>query len=128
MYYITVNEKNIGFHVSNMKPEDMTNVYEISDGEYDPSSRYKVVKGELQKLTESEIEKERNEFRLNSLSIEMRNKRDALLSDSDKYMLLDNWESYSDEQKTSIKDYRKKLRDLPSQKEFPEIEMPTLIL
>jgi hypothetical protein len=46
-------------------------------------------------------------------------KRDELLSKSDKKVLPDLWENYSDEEKKEWKDYRKALRDITSLENFP---------
>lgn len=45
--------------------------------------------------------------------MEIRKTRDDLLSQSDKYLLIDLWESFSENSKNEIKMYRKNLRDLP---------------
>jgi len=39
--------------------------------------------------------------------------RNQLLTDTDKYMLVDKYELLTDEQKIAIKTYRQELRDLP---------------
>jgi len=43
----------------------------------------------------------------------MRRVRNALLRDSDKYVLPDLWESYTDAQKDEVRRYRTELRDWP---------------
>ncbi len=45
--------------------------------------------------------------------MEIRKTRDDLLLKSDKYLLIDLWESFSENSKNEIKMYRKNLRDLP---------------
>lgn len=49
----------------------------------------------------------------------VRVKRDELLADSDKMVLPDRWESYTNGQKTAWTVYRQQLRDLPNQMGFP---------
>jgi hypothetical protein len=44
----------------------------------------------------------------------IREKRNTLLKESDIFVLIDNWEKYTDIQKLKIKNYRQELRDLPS--------------
>jgi hypothetical protein len=49
----------------------------------------------------------------------IREKRNNLLKESDILVLIDKWESYTEEQKQKIKTYRQELRDLPSNIEDP---------
>jgi hypothetical protein len=51
----------------------------------------------------------------------IREKRNNLLKESDILVLIDKWESYTEEQKQKIKTYRQELRDLPSVVEDPFI-------
>jgi hypothetical protein len=44
----------------------------------------------------------------------IREKRNNLLKESDILVLIDKWETYTEEQKQKIKTYRQELRDLPS--------------
>ena len=41
------------------------------------------------------------------------------LKESDIFVLIDKWESYTEEQKQKIKTYRQELRDLPTKIEDP---------
>lgn len=57
------------------------------------------------------------------LAEEIRNKRDRLLSQSDKYMLPDY--PISDDNRNLIRKYRQALRDIPTQDGFPlSVEFP----
>lgn len=57
-----------------------------------------------------------------------RKKRDILLQQTDKFVYPDIWEDLSQERKDALKSYRKKLRDIPYQDEFPRnIEWPILV-
>lgn len=49
----------------------------------------------------------------------MRRVRNALLRDSDKYVLPDLWETYTDAQKGEIRRYRMELRDWPETIDTP---------
>lgn len=49
----------------------------------------------------------------------IREKRNTLLKESDILVLIDKWESYTEEQKQKIKTYRQELRDLPTNIEDP---------
>lgn len=48
-----------------------------------------------------------------------REKRDKLLMESDKYILSDRWQKYTEQEKTEWSDYRQDLRDVPEQVGFP---------
>lgn len=45
--------------------------------------------------------------------IDLRVKRNQLLADSDKYVLPDQWEVYTEVEKDALREYRQALRDLP---------------
>lgn len=50
---------------------------------------------------------------------EIRHRRNVYLEKTDRYVLIDRWETYTDEEKQRWKDYRQALRDLTSQPGFP---------
>jgi hypothetical protein len=57
----------------------------------------------------------------------VRAKRDALLAESDKHVVIDKWMSLSEETKALYVDYRKKLRDLPQDFSSPsEVVFPVV--
>jgi len=58
------------------------------------------------------IDKSEDEI-INEKWQKIRAKRDQLLLESDVYVLIDRWISYTDGQRTAYKDYRKKLRNIP---------------
>lgn len=66
-----------------------------------------------------EIKNQTNEEILNNKWLEVRKQRDLLLAESDKYLLLDLWETYSDAHKNDIKQYRQYLRDIPQTSNGP---------
>ena len=71
---------------------------------------------EIEEYQEPEISEE-------NLAEEIRNKRDRLLSQSDKYMLPDY--PISDDDRTLIRGYRQALRDITKQESFPlSVEFP----
>jgi hypothetical protein len=55
----------------------------------------------------------------NFASNNLRKERDALLAESDRYVVSDRWEKYSDQQKLEWSDYRQELRDVTTQADFP---------
>jgi hypothetical protein len=60
---------------------------------------------------------------------EVRDRRNNLLQESDKYVLADRWEVASVEIKTNLTNYRKALRDIPQSNNDPfKINWPTLSL
>ena len=57
----------------------------------------------------------------------VRERRDMLLSNSDKLVMVDRWENLSNSKKQTITEYRQALRDLPCQNSNPNlIVFPTL--
>ena len=60
------------------------------------------------------------------LSMEKRSVRDTYLKGTDKYVLPDF--PITPEQKEKVLAYRKELRDLPEQKNFPNVDIPKLTL
>jgi hypothetical protein len=70
--------------------------------------------------TEEEIAIERQKQKNIQFQI-IREKRNNLLKESDILVLIDKWESYTEEKKQKIKTYRQELRDLPSIVEDPFI-------
>ena len=55
----------------------------------------------------------------------IRSQRDALLSESDKYALVDNYGKLTAEEQAELCAYRTQLRDMPEQASFPDaVEFP----
>ena len=55
----------------------------------------------------------------------IRSQRDALLSESDKYALVDNYGKLTKEEQAELCAYRTQLRDMPEQASFPDaVEFP----
>lgn len=52
--------------------------------------------------------------------IKIKQYRNELLNESDNYVTIDRWESYSDEQKTAWRQYRQSLRDIPQSANNPD--------
>jgi hypothetical protein len=63
-------------------------------------------------------EDEKNRQRIASCHL-MREKRNALLRESDKKVVIDRWEKMSDQEKLEWATYRQELRDIPEQEGFP---------
>lgn len=74
---------------------------------------------ELTEAQAQEFENGRQQMHLQGTTAFTRSQRDALLSESDKLMLADIWETFSLEKQQAIKNYRQALRDLPQQEGFP---------
>jgi hypothetical protein len=51
----------------------------------------------------------------------VRERRNTLLQDSDKLVMIDRWEKLSAEEKQKLTNYRQALRDLPSQNSDPKL-------
>jgi hypothetical protein len=93
------------------------NLYEVVD-----SLSYDTKKQKLKSITPTLInnkvyivevvDKTKEEYDAECL-IEVREKRNELLSKSDVYVMSDRWDTYTDEKKTSLSLYRQKLRDVP---------------
>jgi hypothetical protein len=56
---------------------------------------------------------------------EVRNIRNQLLLDSDIHVMVDRWESYTEEKKQEWKTYRQDLRNLPNVEGFPWVDFPS---
>lgn len=65
----------------------------------------KVYTVQVVQKTKSEIDNEK--------FIEVRNIRNELLNQSDVYVMIDRWETYTDSKKNEWRTYRQSLRDLP---------------
>jgi hypothetical protein len=75
---------------------------------------------EIRIMNEEELDSERQELAFNSNCKKLRYERNKLLSESDKLVLPDLWESYTEEKRTAVTVYRQALRDVPLQEGFPE--------
>ncbi len=81
----------------------------------------------IRAMTDEEISDELAELAIPAAANRGRRKRDLLLLESDKLVLPDLWESYLQDKKTAVSEYRQALRDLPLQEGFPlEIVWPEL--
>jgi hypothetical protein len=78
--------------------------------------------------TEEEIENEQQKV-IDDKWNEVRDKRNNLLQESDKYVLADRWEAASVETRANLTNYRKALRDIPQDNSDPfNIDWPVLTL
>jgi hypothetical protein len=79
---------------------------------------YKYVNGEV-------IEEESDEILTDEQKlVPIREKRNTLLSESDKFMLIDKYELLTPEERYSIKEYRQALRDLPETVDLDNPQYP----
>jgi hypothetical protein len=108
-------------------PDDFltqNNLYKVIESlDFDPSTQYinflnKPILNNGYVYT-VELKNRTNEEIINNKWIEVRKQRGLLLSESDKYVLLDLWENYSEQMKNDVKNYRKKLRDVPQDNNDP---------
>ena len=126
-YYTKFDQTGYSTGLTNIQPEDMTDVYEISDLEIPTNGfRLKLDNGVVRPETEAEHAAEL--LRLKGISdIRLkRAQRDILLEESDALVLPDRWASYTAEKQTALATYRQALRDFPQQAGFPNIDFPTL--
>jgi hypothetical protein len=76
--------------------------------------------------TSEEIEEEQNK-ELEMQWYQIRNQRDELLKQSDLLVLIDKWETLTEERKEEIRVYRRALRDIPQTFQDPtEVVWPNL--
>lgn len=76
--------------------------------------------------TQEEIEEENNEILQNKWN-DVRRQRNELLSESDRYALIDVWNSLSEEKQQEWSTYRQQLRDLPQNYNDPDaVVFPTV--
>ena len=71
---------------------------------------------------DDEHQEELKQKEIETLSAELRAKRDAELNATDFYLMLDY--PISDSDLTLIQKYRQELRDLPQQEDFPYVDFP----
>ena len=92
----------------------------ITEKQYDEAEGiFRLIDG---KIFLGKTEEEKKE----ELSVEKRSIRDSYLKNTDKYVLSDF--PITSKQKEKVLSYRKMLRDLPEQKDFPNIDIPKLII
>ena len=91
---------------------------EITEKQYDKAEGlFRVIDGKIYLgKTKDELKEEKAQ--------EKRNIRNCYLMQTDKYLIPDF--PISDEKRKEIKEYRQILRDIPTQKGFPDIEIPTI--
>lgn len=76
--------------------------------------------------TQAEIEEE-NQKEIEQQWSQARSQRDEMLKQSDIFVLIDKWETYSLERQNEIRSYRQSLRDIPQNFQDPtEIIWPSL--
>jgi len=76
--------------------------------------------------TQEEIEEENNEILQNKWN-DIRRQRNELLSESDRYALIDVWNSLSEAKQQEWSTYRQQLRDLPQNYNDPDtVVFPTV--
>lgn len=74
----------------------------------------------LQVITQSSPQQINIEEQIQDQWAGVRYKRDELLLESDKFVLFDVYEKFSNEKQQQIKDYRQQLRDIPQNSEGPD--------
>ena len=90
----------------------------ITEEEYDQAEGlFRLING---KIFLGKTEEEKKE----ELAVEKRTIRDKYLQETDKYLLPDF--PITKDNLTKVIEYRQTLRDLPEQKDFPDVEVPEL--
>ena len=74
----------------------------------------------LQVITQSSPQQINVEEQIQDQWAGVRYRRDELLLESDKFVLFDVYEKFSNEKHQEIKDYRQQLRDIPQNSEVPD--------
>ena len=74
----------------------------------------------LQVITRSSPQQINVEEQIQDQWAGVRYRRDELLLESDKFVLFDVYEKFSNEKQQEIKDYRQQLRDIPQNSEGPD--------
>lgn len=79
----------------------------------------------ISKIRSGEVEIQSSDIDMNEYNAnKLRLQRNELLNQTDKYMVIDT--VLSDDEVKEMKIYRKALRDISSQKSFPNVELPQL--
>ena len=86
-------------------------------------AKEQVFDGTLNKYVEIEVDNQENPNALNNKKKNKRNKRNAMLLETDWAFVSDS--PLTDEQKTEATTYRQALRDLPADENFPNNAFPT---
>lgn len=118
-YYVTFDTEGYMVSMSNSVPaQENLEFFEIDED----LSRKNIIldNGVVREATEEEINIREQKLYVNGYALHVRNQRDLLLADSDKFVGADRWAKYTTTQKGNITAYRQALRDLPLQKGFPE--------
>jgi hypothetical protein len=126
-YYTKFDQTGYGTGLTNIPPEDMTDVYEVLDTEIPNSGlRLKLDNGTVRPETEAEHAAELLRLKaLNDIRVK-RQQRDVLLDESDALVLPDRWASYTAQKQSALATYRQALRDFPQQTGFPNLDFPTV--
>jgi len=85
----------------------------------DLTSGYHILTDKVIYVAEPPVEQNNNQS-IEALWREVRNKRDQLLQETDKFMLIDTYEQLNAETQQQYKTYRQQLRDIPQTFELPE--------
>lgn len=104
----------------NYLPEDIEDIvfYEIPSGFQDYNS-IKLVKGKVEELTGAELEKVQQEYATITLARTTERKIDQLKSEMKELTSPELWDTYSDDKKKSISEYRHELDNITKQIDYP---------
>lgn len=103
------------------QPNDHTKNFQLGMPELDPIDNIWKETWISVSATEEQIN-----TRIQIIKSRVRDIRNNKLLSSDVFMIIDRWETYSEEEKSSWKIYRQELRDLPKQEGFPfDVIWPT---
>lgn len=117
--------------VQNVLPDDDSDqtkegFYEIPSG-FQDHTRIKLVKGKVVELTDEELEQFQQEFEKIRLTRTAERKLDQLKTALKEITSPDLWDTYSEDKKKSISEYRLALDNITKQKDYPtDIVFPVL--
>ena len=121
---------SFGFFVDT---ENCTKAVELSDDEYlnllkAQENGKQIIPGKNGRPTAVDPESLLTEREKKERAAEnIRNKRNTLLAETDKFMLTDMYENLTPSEQKELKDYRQYLRDIPQNSDFPEVEVMSLV-
>lgn len=122
MVYLFVKDGNVEHYADKEEAQRLFGYgepdLEITEKQYDEAEGlFRIINGKIFLGKTKEEKKE-------DLATEKRSTRDGYLLETDKYMISDF--PISENKKDEMKKYRQTLRDLPENKNFPDIEVPSI--
>jgi hypothetical protein len=118
---IGTNYANVAIATCNMVPvgDDPTTWTELTDNFI--GKDIILDNGVPRALTDAEVLDKEATLQTEAMARMIRVKRDNLLAEADKLSQADRWESYSNETKTAVTNYKQALRDITKVSGFPTL-------